>query len=123
MCFSYSPPSFATLSNLASKYYLNISIKKNLTKPEFLGRILGLEYSLARVSETIIAFAVGKMVDKGRSTNEISFFSAGIALFFVIFWGTYHATGRGAAQVRFNIIGDGSNCTEKKTFIEYEDEP
>ena len=49
---------------------------QNLAKPEFLGRILGFEYCLARLSETIIAFVAGQLEDVGYSNSEISYFSA-----------------------------------------------
>jgi len=77
-------------------------IVQNLASPEILGRVLALEFCLARLSETAAALAAGRLEDSGRSNSEISYLSAGIAAFFFAFWSYYHISGRGAAQRRFN---------------------
>ncbi len=75
---------------------------QNLTKPEYLGRILGLEYCVARISETIVAFIAGRMEDRGYTNSEISYFAFGIASIFLLLWMIYHVTEKGAARPKFN---------------------
>jgi len=75
---------------------------QNLTNSKFLGRVLGLECCLARVSETCIAFVAGRLKDNGRSNSEIAYLSTGIAVFVFVFWCTYHNMRYGAANSKFN---------------------
>jgi len=75
---------------------------QNLTSSKFLGRVLGLDFCLGRVSETSIAFLAGRLEDNGRSNSEIAYLSSGIAGFMFVFWCTYHHMGYGAAKSKFN---------------------
>jgi len=95
--------SFRTVGS-AVMWLFSTLLFQNLAKPEFLGRILGLEYCLARIAETIVAFIAGRMEDSGYSNSEISYFATGIAFFFLLFWTAYHTSGKGAAQSRFNTV-------------------
>lgn len=83
---------------------------QNLTEPSQLGRVLGLEFCLSRVSETIIAYIAGHLEDSGHSKREISFLAVGIGCFFFFFWSAYHVFGFGAAQDKFN-----EDCEDAKT--------
>lgn len=91
---------------------------QNLSKPEFLGRTLGLDFGLARVAETIIAFIAGRMEDSGYSNGEISYFVASISAFFLCFWGVYHLRGKGAALPKFNAQYNKVDVHENEPAVE-----
>lgn len=85
---------------------------QNLTNSEYLGRVLGLEYALARLSETAMAFVAGRLEDGGSTKQQIALMasSVGVSLFF--FWSIYHVLGFGAADERFNQISDDEKKEE-----------
>ncbi len=94
---------------------------QNLAKPEFLGRILGFEYCLAKLSETIMAFVAGQMEDVGYSNSEISNFSAMLSFFFLVFWTIYHVRGKGAAQPKFNM-NESRSIADTDKIMKFENE-
>lgn len=95
---------FTTVRAIGSAVIWQFStlLLQNLTSSKFLGRVLALEYCLARVSETCTAFVAGRLIDNGRSNSEIAYLSSGIAVFLFVFWSTYHNMRYGAARSKFN---------------------
>jgi len=75
---------------------------QNLSSQEYLGRIMGLEYCLARISETSIALITGRLKDNGLSDKEMSYMAGSFAGTFFLLWSIYHAKGNGANQHYFN---------------------
>jgi len=97
---------FTTIRSIGSAtiWLFSTLLLQNLTSPKFLGRVIGLDFCLARLSETCIAFAAGRLEDNGRSNSEIAYLSSGIAGFMLAFWCTYHHMGYGAAKSKFNKV-------------------
>merc|ERR1712232_44626 len=75
---------------------------QNLSSQEYLGRIMGLEYCLARISETSIVLITGRLKDNGLSDKEVSYMAGSFAGTFFLLWSIYHAKGNGANQHYFN---------------------
>ena len=67
-----------------------------------MGRVLALEYSLAKLTEAGIAFIAGWMEDNGYRKDEISHMSALIGFILFAGWTTYHKLRLGAARPEFN---------------------
>jgi hypothetical protein len=63
-----------------------------------LGRVLGLEYSIARCCEALVAFIAGRLEDKGYGKYEIASLSASLGVVLLTLWSAFHITGRGAAK-------------------------
>jgi len=78
---------------------------QNLTSSRYMGRVLALDFCLARVAETCAAFVAGRLEDNGRSNSEIAYFSTGVAGSLFVFWCTYHNMRYGAARSKFNNEG------------------
>ena len=81
-----------------------------------------MEYSLARITETIIATTTGTLRDAGRTKQELAFMSTAIAAASFLFWSTYHFRGNGAAMPRFNTGEEMNENREKNLLNEYEHE-
>ena len=81
---------------------------KSLSSSEMLGRVLGLEYSMANLAEAIMATMAGRLEDNGYSMHDISRLSAAIGMFFFLIWTIFHMFGRGAASRRFKHNRDSS---------------
>mmetsp|Transcript_11505 Transcript_11505/g.17673 ORF Transcript_11505/g.17673 Transcript_11505/m.17673 type:complete len:136 (-) Transcript_11505:53-460(-) len=75
---------------------------QQLSSPEFLGRILGLEFCLSRIAETMSVVATGRLKDRGLNDSSISFIAACIGVLMFILWCTYHVQGNGANQKSLN---------------------
>ena len=63
-----------------------------------LGRVLGLEYSIARCTEALIAFIAGGLEDRNIDKHRIAFFSGTLGITLFILWSLFHLLGRGAAN-------------------------
>ena len=63
-----------------------------------LGRTLGLEYSIARCSEAVIAFIAGRLEDRGVDKHDIAFLSGFLGTTLLMLWSIFHISGRGAAN-------------------------
>lgn len=81
-----------------------------------------MEYSLARITETIIATTTGTLRDAGHSKQELAFMSTAIAALSFLFWSTYHFRGNGAAMPLFNTAEEINHNREKNLLSEYEHE-
>ena len=67
-----------------------------------MGRVLALEYSLAKIGEAGVAFIAGSLEDVGYTKNDIAYMSAWIGFVLFTVWSTYHKMGLGAARPNFN---------------------
>jgi len=74
---------------------------QTLTSTEMLGRVLGFEYSVARLSEAGIAFLAGHLEDMGYGKYEIASLAGTIGLTLFVCWSIYHTFGGGAANRKF----------------------
>ena len=63
-----------------------------------LGRVLGLEYSIARGTEALIAFIAGRLEDEGVEKWKIASSSGWIGVTLLSLWSIFHLSGRGAAN-------------------------
>ncbi len=63
-----------------------------------LGRVLGLEYSIARCTEALIALIAGRLEDRDVSKHHIAFFSGISGITFFVLWSIFHISGKGAAN-------------------------
>lgn len=82
-------------------------LSKTLTTPEMLGRMLGFEYSITRLSEATISFTAGRLEDIGYGKHEIASLSACIGGMMFAFWSIYHIFGGGAANKKFRKVATG----------------
>ena len=71
---------------------------ETLTPNNMLGRVLGLEYSIARCSEASIAFVAGGLEDRGYTKSQIASLSSVLGIILLTLWSLFHITGRGAAN-------------------------
>lgn len=67
-----------------------------------MGRVLALEYSVAKLFEAGIAFTAGHMEDNGYRKDQIAYMSAWIGFILFTGWTAYHKLRRGAARPEFN---------------------
>ena len=63
-----------------------------------LGRVLGLEYSIARCCEAAAALIAGRLEDSGHGNHEIASLSAVFGATLLAFWSCFHLSGKGAAN-------------------------
>mmetsp|Transcript_15415 Transcript_15415/g.18766 ORF Transcript_15415/g.18766 Transcript_15415/m.18766 type:complete len:482 (+) Transcript_15415:93-1538(+) len=83
--------------------WMNASLLlQTLTSPAILGRMLGFEYSMARLTEAITSFVAGRLEDSGYGKHEIATLQALSTGVIFIFWTIYHLFGSGAANKRFS---------------------
>lgn len=71
---------------------------QTLTSNEMLGRVLGLEYSIARCCEAAAALIAGRLEDSGHGKHEIASLSAVFGATLLAFWSCFHLSGKGAAN-------------------------
>jgi len=90
---------------------------QNLSSPEFLGRMLGLEFALSRVSETAIALITGRLEDTGSSKQYIALMASCIGVISFTLWSVYHLLGLGAANDKWNEANN-----DKETLISHNGE-
>lgn len=82
-------------------------VSKTLTTPEMLGRMLGFEYSITRLSEAVMSFTAGRLEDIGYGKHEIASLSACVGGMMFAFWSIYHIFGGGAANKKFRKVATG----------------
>ncbi len=63
-----------------------------------LGRVLGLEYSIARCCEAAAALIAGRLEDGGHGKHQIASLSGGYGATLFLLWSFFHISGRGAAN-------------------------
>ena len=72
-----------------------------------LGRVVALESATASFFEACIAYTAGQLEDEGLGKYEIANLSAGIGIFLLLFWSTYHLFGYGAPRSNSVAIEGG----------------
>lgn len=77
-----------------------------------MGRVLALEYSLAKIGEAGIAYIAGWLEDIGYTKNDIAYMSAWIGFVLFTGWSAYHKLQRGAARPDFNKPATEKNKVE-----------
>lgn len=90
--------------------YLNSTLLLQSMAPrEMLGRILSYDKVLASLSEAGIAFATGRLQDRGFGTHEIGLLCVCVGGFLLVFWSSFHLFGKGAAKKEFQEILDDND--------------
>merc|ERR1712146_42004 len=78
-------------------------ILQTLCDPEFLGRVVALEYTLSTLFEATSSYVAGTLsTERGLSNNELARMGAVLGLSLGFVWGIYYALSLGAAHPRFN---------------------
>ena len=73
-----------------------------LSKPDLLGRVLALEFSLAMLVDAAVATVTGKLHDNGFTASQLSSGAGALSGLMFATWSIYHLFGRGAARKVFN---------------------
>jgi hypothetical protein len=104
-------------------------ILQTLTDKEFLGRVLGVEFTLTRLFVAASASATGRLDDAGLTKNQLALFGALLGTIMLVVWGMYYFCSLGAANPKFNNnymfdmnedIEDGPIDTDEHGEIELE---
>lgn len=85
-------------------WILSTLLLQTLTEDAIMGRVLAVDFTLNSLVDAAVAILYGKLYDGGLSEQGVSLLAALMGAVFAVFWGLFHAAGRGAAQARFRVL-------------------